>query len=215
MGARIEPEPPVSPPEGAQQEASHLHLVSAVEGSAQKPSGKRSLSASELLAARKVFVSGINYPPVSIERMASFTEFFAGNRAHTLGNTIDLPSKVYVVPEQYLSIIIHELVHVWQYQHGGMGYAPSAVWAQIFGDGYDFAKALRQGKPWAKMNPEQQAQMIQEAFRSAYFDTPGALFGVLNTGKGTVVRSGTRPPEGFTDYTSALVDALAVLRKAP
>jgi hypothetical protein len=80
------------------------------------------------------------------------------------------------------------------------------------GDGYDFAKALRDGKPWTKMNPEQQAQMIQDAFRGAYFDTPGALFGVLNE-KGCVVRTNSKPPDGFTDYTSALVDALAVLRK--
>ena len=56
--------------------------------------------------------------------------------------------------------------------------------------------------------------MIQDAFRGAYFDTPGALFGVLNN-KGAVVRPGTTPPDGFVDYTSALVDALAVLRKAP
>jgi hypothetical protein len=84
--------------------------------------------------------------------------------------------------------------------------------AQTFGDGYDFGKALSQGKPWAKMNPEQQAQMVQDAFRGVYFDTLGAFFGVLNS-KGVVVRAGTQPPEGFSDHTSALEDALALLRK--
>jgi hypothetical protein len=130
-----------------------------------------------------------------------------------MGNTINLPGKAHAYPHQYVSIIIHELVHVWQYQHGGWGYVPNALKAQFIGDGYDFAKALRDGKPWAKMNPEQQGQMIQDAFRGAYFETPGARFGVLNN-KGAVVRPGAQLPEGFTDYTSALLDALAVLQKS-
>jgi Domain of unknown function (DUF4157) len=208
MGAKIEPEPQASPPSGAPP----LQVVSGVTSTAQKLPNKRPLSESELVAARKVFAAGLKYPPVSIEKMGSFLELLNGSRAYTTGNTINLPGKAYAYASQYVSIIIHELVHVWQYQHGGWGYVPNALWAQTLGDGYDFAKALRQGKPWVKMNSEQQAQMIQDAFRGAYFDTPGALFGVLNN-KGAVVRPGTTPPNGFVDYTSALVDALAVLRK--
>jgi hypothetical protein len=36
---------------------------------------------------------------------------------------------------------------------------------------------------------------------------------VLNN-KGYTVRPGTRPPEGFVDYTSALEEALGVLGKS-
>jgi hypothetical protein len=212
MGAKIEPESQVPPPGGAQQGSPHLHVVSAATSTAQKLPDKRPLSEAELVHSRKVFAGGLKYEAVSVEKMGSFTELINGSRAYTLGNTINLPGKAHAYPYQYVSVIIHELVHVWQYQRGGWGYVPSALKAQLFGDGYDFAKALREGKPWAKMNPEQQGQMIQDAFRGAYFENPGALFGVLNN-KGAVVRPGTPPPEGFTDYTSALLDALAVLQK--
>jgi uncharacterized protein DUF4157 len=202
MGAKIEPEPQDSPPQGAPQPST-----------TQKIPDSRSLSEAEIDAARKVFGSSIKYESVRIEKMGGFTELINGSRAYTLGNTINLPGKVHAYPSQYVSIIIHELTHVWQYQHGGWGYIPNALLAQTFGDGYDFGKALRQGRPWAKMNPEQQAQMIQDAFRAVYFDTSGALFGVLNN-KGIVVRPGTHPPDGFADFTSALEEALAVLRKS-
>jgi hypothetical protein len=187
--------------------------VSAAASTPQKIPDKRSLSESELVAARRVFAGGLKYEVVRVEKMGSFTELINGSRAYTMGNTINLPGKAHAYPHQYVSIIIHELVHVWQYQHGGWGYVPNALKAQFIGDGYDFAKALRDGKPWAKMNPEQQGQMIQDAFRGAYFETPGARFGVLNN-KGAVVRPGAQLPEGFTDYTSALLDALAVLQKS-
>jgi hypothetical protein len=187
-------------------------VVSAATSTAQKIPDKRKLSEAELAAARKVFGAGLKYEAVSVEKMGSFTELINGSRAYTLGNTINLPGKAHAYPHQYVSVIIHELVHVWQYQHGGWGYAPSAVKAQLFGDGYDFAKALREGKPWVKMNPEQQGQMIQDAFRGAYFEMAGSRFGVLNN-KGAVVRPGAPSPDGFTDYTQALLDALAVLQK--
>jgi hypothetical protein len=212
MGAKIEPEPQASPSSDAQPGSPTLHVVSGATSTAQKIPDKRRLSESELVAARKVFASSIKYEAVSVEKMGGFTEVINGSRAYTLGNTINLPGKAHAYPHQYLSVIIHELVHVWQYQHGGWGYIPNALWAQTVGDGYDFAKALRQGKPWKKMNPEQQGQMIQDAFRGVYFDTPGALFGVLNS-KGIVVRPGTQAPEGFVDYTAALEEALAVIRK--
>jgi hypothetical protein len=211
MGAKIEPESQASPPGGPA--SSNLHLVNGATSTAQKIPDKRSLSEAELVAARKVFASGLKYDVVRVEKMGSFLELLNGSRAYTKGNTINLPGKAHAYPHQYVSVIIHELVHVWQYQHGGWGYIPNALWAQAFGDGYDFGKALRQGKPWAKMNPEQQGQMIQDAFRGAWFDSPGARFGVLNN-KGAVIRQGTKPPDGFADYTSALVDALAVLRKS-
>lgn len=213
MGAKIEPEPQVPPTGGGtSQPSSHLHLVNAATTATQKIPDKRKLSGAELGAARKVFSAGLKYELVSVEKMGSLTELINGSRAYTLGNTINLPGKAHAYPHQYVSVIIHELVHVWQYQHGGWGYAPSAVKAQLFGDGYDFAKALREGKPWAKMNPEQQGQMIQDAFRGAYFEAPGSRFGVFNN-KGAVVRPGAPPPDGFADYTQALLDALAVLQK--
>ncbi len=213
MGAKIEPDPQPFLTLEAIQGSPNLHLVSAATSTSQKIPDKRPLSEAEQALARKVFGSGIRYESVRIEKMGGFMELLNGSRAYTLGNTINLPGKAHAYPHQYVSVIIHELIHVWQYQHGGWGYIPNALVAQAFGDGYDFAKALRQGKLWTKMNPEQQAQMIQDAFRGAYFDYAGALFGMLNN-KGSVVPPRTPPPAGFTDYTSALEEALVVLRKS-
>ncbi len=210
MGARMEsPESPGSEP-GTPAEP--LRLVTAPAASAEKLPGTRPLLDSEVELLRKVFGSGVKYPGVRLTRMSGIVATINGSRAFTLRNTIHLPAKAYNAMAQYPSLLVHETVHVWQYQREGLSYAADALWAQIGGDGYDFAKGLRQGKAWKKMNPEQQGQMIQEAFRAAWFDNPGALFGLLNN-KSSVVRASAKPPAGFTDYTSVLVDAVALLRK--
>jgi hypothetical protein len=209
MGAKLEsPESPA--PEG-EKPAEHVRLVNAPASGQQLP-GTRPLQESEVLLLRKVFGAGLHYPLVRLTRMSTLVAAVNSSRAFTLSNTIHLPAKAYNSMAQYPSLLVHEMVHVWQYQHTGWTYATDALWAQTGGDGYDFAKALRQGKPWKKMNPEQQAQMIQEAFRGVYFDNPGALFGLLNN-KACLVRASTKPPEGFIDYTSVLVEAVAILRK--
>jgi hypothetical protein len=186
-------------------------MVNAASSVKQLPA-TRPLQDSEVLLLRKVFAESLHYPPVRLTRMNTLVEAINGSRAFTLATTIHLPAKAYNSLAQYPSLLVHEMVHVWQYQHTGWNYATNALWAQTGGDGYDFAKALRQGKPWRKMNSEQQAQMIQEAFRGVYFDTPDALFGLLNN-KACLVRPSPKPPEGFIDYTSVLVDAVALLRK--
>jgi hypothetical protein len=210
MVAKMEsPEPSGSEPD---KSAENLRLVTASATSEPKLPSTRPLLDLEVDLLQKVFGPGIKYPVVRLTRMSTLIAAINRSRAFTLRNTIHLPAKAYNAMAQYPWLLVHEMVHVWQYQHEGWTYAPDALWAQIAGDGYDFAKGLRQGKSWKKMNPEQQAQMIHEAFRIAYFDTPGALFGLFNN-KACVVRPSAQPPEGFTDYTSVLVDAVALLRK--
>ena len=211
MGAKLES--PESSGGEPNTPAEPLRLVTAAAATgAEKLPGTRPLLELEIDLLRKVFGPGLKYLVVRLTRMSGVVASINGSRAFTLRNTIHLPAKAYNAMAQYPSLLVHEMVHVWQYQHEGWTYATDALWAQIGGDGYDFAKALRQGKPWKKMNPEQQAQMIQEAFRLGYFDNPGALFGLFNN-KACVVRSSAQPPQGFTDSTSVLVDAVALLRK--
>jgi hypothetical protein len=66
--------------------------------------------------------------------------------------------------------------HVWQHQNGGTDYMSEALWGQYFGDGYDFEKALKEGKSFGEMNPEQQAELMQQAYLSGYFEGPGRKF---------------------------------------
>ncbi|MDY7231444.1 eCIS core domain-containing protein [Hyalangium rubrum] len=214
MGAKLEPPETNAAPAEPSKPSGPIHLVNAAASSAQKLPDTRPLSEVEVQLLRKVFDAGLKYPPLRLTRMGSFTELINGSRAFTLGNTIHLPSKAYsAISSQYPSLLVHEAVHVWQYQRDGWGYVPNALWAQTGGDGYDFAKPLRQGKAWRRMNPEQQGQMIQDAYRGAWFEAPGALFGLLQNDKPTVIRPGSQPPDGFADFTYSLVAALEILRK--
>jgi hypothetical protein len=62
------------------------------------------------------------------------------------------------------------------------------------------------------MNPEQQAQLLQDAFRAGYFEAPGTRFGVVGNAC-AAVRSHGAAPRGYTDYTPVLVEALEELQK--
>ncbi|HYO55292.1 hypothetical protein [Archangium sp.] len=203
------------PPEGREQEAPSLRAVGAAEGNATAVGGdKRSLSDVEVRLLCRVFGDGISYGPVRLVRIAPLIASINGSRAFVLGNTLNVPSPDYDALQRGEKswLLVHECIHIWQYQHHGLGYVVESLWAQLFGDGYDYVKALRAGKPWRKMNPEQQAQLIQDAFHGGYFEAPGVRFGAVGN-KGTVLRPGGKTPEGFTDYTPVLIAAVEELRK--
>src|SRR5262249_54767875 len=75
-----------------------------------------------------------------------------------------------------LDLLSHEMTHVWQFQNGGTDYLSEALYAQNFGEGYDFQRGIREGKSWRELNPEQQAELIEQAYDSGYFDCPGNRF---------------------------------------
>ncbi len=207
--------PQAAPPGGPEREpqAPPLHSVSASPPVTPDP-GKRSLTPVELQKLQRVFGGGIVFTHVCLVRLSRFIMTLNGSRAFVTGNTVNLPEPDYLAIQngRSFSLLVHELTHVWQFQHKGWGYVAEALWAQGFGDGYNYAKALRQGTPWRKMNPEQQAQMIEDAFKAGYFDTEGARFG-LRRGLAAILRSGQTADADFTDYTSVLVTALEELRK--
>jgi hypothetical protein len=205
--------PQAAPPEAPGREAPPLHGVSASPPATPDP-GKRVLTPVELQKLQRVFGGGIVYKLVTVVRLSRFVMTLNGSRAFVTGNTVNLPEPDYLalLNGRSHSLLVHEMTHVWQFQHQGWGYVAQALWAQGFGDGYDYAKALRQGTPWRKMNPEQQAQMIEDAFKAGYFDAEGARFG-LRRGLAAILRSGQTVDPDFTDYTPVLVTALEELRK--
>lgn len=208
MGGQDSLHPRAVSPEGQPQASPGLHAVNG-----KVDANKRALSDPELQLLRGVFGGGISYGPVRLVRMAPLIAGINGNRAFVLGNTLNVPAPDYdaLLRGEKAWLLVHECTHIWQYQHHGWGYVAEALWAQGFGDGYDYVKALRAGKPWRKMNPEQQAQLIQDAFWGGYFDAPGALFGAVG-GNGKVLIPGGETPEGFADYTPVLVAAVEELR---
>lgn len=69
------------------------------------------------------------------------------------------------------SLLIHELVHVWQYQHFGLAYIPRALRAQRSNAGYNYGGVAQleryrmQGKTIFDFNFEQQADLVSDYYR--------------------------------------------------
>lgn len=98
-------------------------------------------------------------------------------RAFVLGNTIFLPDRWRRHDPDPEATLVHELVHVWQFQTRGLRYLSEALWAQTLGEGYDYRGGLDFGRTWRGLNPEQQAQLVEDAWRrGAWGPRPGADF---------------------------------------
>lgn len=82
--------------------------------------------------------------------------------------------------------LIHELAHVWQYQTSGLRYVSCALAGQVqgaVGHGdrnwtYEF-DPTKPGTRLADYGPEQQAQIIQNAFILGKLDDPSSFYGPL------------------------------------
>ena len=159
-----------------------------------EPPGRK-LSAEELAVARQVYGDSIDLSKVRI-KTGEVGLLGSSGRAFVHGDTIYVPTASLnpdgSIPE---GVLAHELGHVWQHQHGGTDYMSEALWAQKFGDGYDWKKGIDQGKSFGQLNPEQQAQFVSTAFEAGYFSNPAAGFTV----------------DGV-DYTAQLQAALADIK---
>lgn len=68
-----------------------------------------------------------------------------------------------------------EAAHLWQFQHGGIDYIKESLkdQAQQGSGAYDYEADVLAGKPWHELGPEQQANLIEEAYEQGYFDANG------------------------------------------
>lgn len=147
-------------------------LVSAVQTLITVEPVGRKLSDAETAELRKVYGDSIHYRSVRLkEGQAGLMTLFG--RPFTHGDIVFIPASWLPVSTD---LLVHELAHVWQHQNGGTDYMSEALWAQNFGDGYDFEKGLKEGRAWSDLNPEQQAEFLQVAWSSGYFSGPGRSF---------------------------------------
>lgn len=99
-------------------------------------------------------------------------KFFHNERAITIGNTIYMKHTPVGSPS-WNSTLVHETTHVWQNQNGGTDYMGEALWAQATA-GYGYADDIfNKKKTWRMLNPEQQGQLIQDAYDNGYFQNGG------------------------------------------
>ncbi|MFB1482720.1 hypothetical protein [Corallococcus sp. RDP092CA] len=132
----------------------------------------RKLTDGEIATLRGVYGDSIDYSQMRIKEGNSGL-FSTTGRAFTHGNTIYIPpDDLPLTPD----LLVHESAHVWQHQNGGTDYMSEALVAQHIGDGYDFEKGLDAGKAWSELNPEQQAEFLQQAQLAGYFSNPAAGF---------------------------------------
>lgn len=158
----------------------------------QKP--ERKLTDQEIGEIRKVYGNSIDYSKV---RVVEGGGLISAGAARTVGNTIYIPKDKSPVSA---SLLMHEMGHVWQYQNGGSDYMSEALAGQAVGDGYNYTKGLDEGKSWKDLNPEQQADLMRDAYNSGYFDSTSPNFGRFVS------------PDNMRDYTPQLEEALRQAR---
>lgn len=165
-------------------------LISSIQTLLGVEKAGRRLTGEEITELKQVYGDTIDYSKVVVKE-GNAGPFTLPNRAFVLGNTIYIPPSL----KGQRDVLVHEMGHVWQHQNGGTDYISESLWSQYFGDEYKWKKGVAQGKSFRELNPEQQAQLIQDAWNAGFFNNPGQRFIV-----------------GSTDYTDYLNDALEQIR---
>lgn len=123
----------------------------------------RPLSERELALARSIFGEHIDYKKVRLDERSHLgcrRYRFAYVGFHYINSWGALSDADF----------IHEMVHVWQYQHVGAVYIARALYAQNTHEGYNYGgtealqKALKKGLNLLDFNYEQQADIVSDYF---------------------------------------------------
>lgn len=122
----------------------------------------RTLSSREISAARMIFSDAIDLDIVRINEKARIGEKVA--LAYVAFNS------VFAFRRLSVDVLMHELVHVWQFQKFGSVYIVKALWAQNSKEGYKYGdaqglyKAMMGGKRFIDFNFEQQGDIVQDYY---------------------------------------------------
>ena len=170
----------------------------------------RRLSPVELAEAKQVFEAAVRFPRIRITEGSRFAlavgylgSLFDGGdqrpvaNAMTVGYSIRFSRELrtdQTQPEQArisdTAWLIHELTHVWQYEHVGWRYLPQAVSERVLqgskaysyspksgllNRGKDLEKQRQEGKRFGDFNREQQGNVVGDYYRAlkANEDTSG------------------------------------------
>ena len=176
---------------------------------------ERRLTDSELAILRKVFAESVAFYNVRLVEGRSGIYGLFSDRPFTSGNTIYLKDRdVSTEPE----LLVHECLHVWQYQDQGPRYTTDAVWAQwTEDDAYDWKTHSNQGaRAWRLLNKESQAEFMEDLWKHGEL-----LMGGAPHAKHDGVYFEAEPPKttgyferGGTNYTEFSRKAVAYLRGA-
>ncbi len=124
----------------------------------------RKLNEQELRIAKSIFGNTLPYERIRVDESA-YIGPRQGRFCYVSFFTLNSWGKI--TP----ALLIHELTHVWQYQHLGIRYIPRALAAQRTTSGYNYGgeaaleQAITSGKGLAFFNLEQQADLVEDYYR--------------------------------------------------
>ena len=136
---------------------------------------RRPLSIAEMQEARQIFGTSIDLGRVTIEHDSLYDLGCSCAVGNTIALTDDqLTADGATLSHRGMQTLIHELAHVWQYQHQGWGYVPGSLWAQLVATvqtgsrnaAYDWRRLEDRGIPWRRWNPEAQAQAVEDFYEA-------------------------------------------------
>jgi Domain of unknown function (DUF4157) len=163
----------------------------------------RNLTSNEITTLYKIFRDSIKYDRVRIkeDKLGLFRLIHA---PFTHGDTIYVQPNWVKNESQKTQLLVHETVHVWQHQNRGTNYMSESIFAQTWGilrtgnrgSGYDFVRGISEGKSFERLNPEQQASIIETSFCDNFFENETRKFTYCGN-----------------DYTEYLENALKIIRK--
>ena len=123
----------------------------------------RPLSTNERALARGVFGRSIEYSRVRLVPSDAL-------QYRTVSNNIYIPQGFTITNETMAQTLIHELTHVWQYQHGGTSYISISLGTQIAAGirrgnrNYAYDYRITAGQSFFDFTPEQQGFLVENYF---------------------------------------------------
>lgn len=128
------------------------------------PLSLRRLTAGERALCAEVFGPGLESGRVRLLALPVWPRPFVPNGGLVVWPAASALADFSQAPLWLRSVLVHELVHVWQAQHGI--FLPFAKLKA--GDGYSaYAYDLTDGRPFDALNIEQQAMVVQHAYLAA------------------------------------------------
>jgi hypothetical protein len=137
----------------------------------------RRLTPNEIAEARLVFGDGLDYHRTRVVENTNFPNMIARigrspvPNAVSLGNTCYFPETLRTTLEtiangdlRSMAWLIHELTHIWQYQHMGWVYLARSVWVQVREGRQGYHYELVPARSLAEYNLEQQGDIARDYY---------------------------------------------------
>ena len=189
-----------------------IYIVDGIQSILGIQKKKRRLTEEERGILWQVFRNSLNYNAISIVDGNAGILGVSG-RAFTMGFTIYLPS--HDVPT-----LVHECVHVWQFQFEGTEYIGNSALNQLDStlinkgyDPYSWVNWISAGNSWYTLkSAEAQAQFIQDVFSDGEFVFIDKTI-PSDTTQGAFFREEEKTGHNqFTNFTAAANDAWRIIR---